>query len=134
MDLFCHTMMLHSLLSRLGLLLLVFYDNCSGVDHLCVMLSNQLDETFLMELDEGGAGQGTPHFQPLRHDGRGDQLVGGHFLVQLVICELVTDLSLGPLLLLGLATSSSLFLLLCLLGLFSPTLSSFCILLRRHPE
>ena len=63
--------------------------------------------TFAVELDECGAGQRSADLQTLTdHRGR-DQLVGRHLLVELVIgglveqhqvVELVTDLSLGPLL------------------------------------
>ena len=64
------------------------------------------------------------YLQPFTDDGGGDQLVRGDFLQQLVVgglveedqvVQLVAGLSLGPLLLLGLAAASAL-LLLGLLG------------------
>ncbi len=99
-------------------LLLVLGD--PGVDGLRVVLHHLSDESLLRQLLEGLPGQRAPHLEPLGHDGRRDQLVGGHLLQQLVVgglveehqvVELVPGLSLGPLLLLGLAAASSLLLL-----------------------
>ena len=74
----------------------------------------------LLEFDEGFPGQRSSDLQPLGDDGRGDQLVGWHLFQEFVISglveedqvvQLVPGLSLGPLLLLGLATAASLLLL-----------------------
>ena len=81
---------------------------------------NESKPTLVLELDEGLAGQRSPDLQPLGNDGGSDQLVGWDLLKQLVVSglveehqvvQLVPGLSLGPLLLLGLATASSLLLL-----------------------
>ena len=90
-----------------------------GVDELCPVLHHLADQTLLAELVQRLPGQRAAHLEPLAHDGRRDQLVGGHLLQQLVVgglveedqvVELVPGLSLGPLLLLGLAAAGSLLL------------------------
>lgn len=90
------------------------------------MVSDQLDESLLVQITQSPLGQGATDLQTLRDNGGCDQFAGGHFLQQLLVgglveqhlvVQLVADLSLGPLLLLGLATASSLLLLLCLLRL-----------------
>lgn len=82
--------------------------------------------TLLAQLDERTASQRSADLQTLGHNRRGDQLVLRHLLVQLLVrglieqhlvVQLVADLSLGPLLLLGLAAAASLLLLLRLLRL-----------------
>lgn len=97
-----------------------------GVDHLGMMVGNQLDEPLSVQVTQRPLGQGSAHLQTLGNNGGGDQLAGGHFLKQFLVgglveqhlvVQLVADLSLGPLLLLGLAAASSLLLLLCLLRL-----------------
>jgi len=96
--------------------------------------------TLLAQLDQSTLGQGAADLQTLRDHRGGDQLVGGHFLVQLLVgslveqhlvVQLVPDFSLGPLLLLGLAAAGSLLLLLCLLRLLGRRLR---VLLRRLKE
>lgn len=71
------------------------------------MLGDQLDETLLLQLDERLAGERATDLQTFGDDGRGDQLVAGDFLQKLVIgslikenqvVQLVSDLSLRPLL------------------------------------
>merc|ERR1719186_991564 len=88
----------------------------AGVDHLRAVLNNLLDEPLLCQLYERPPGQRPPHLQPFTDYGRSDELVGGHFFVQLVvsglvekhqIVELVPCLSLGPLLLLCLSSSAT---------------------------
>lgn len=115
--------MLHSRPSNLGGLL---NHRVPGVDHLGVMVGNQLDESLLVQFTQSLLGQRSANLQTLRDNGGGDQLAGGHFLQQFLVgglveqhlvVQLVADLSLGPLLLLGLAAASSLLLLLCLLRL-----------------
>ena len=90
-----------------------------GVDELCPVLHHLADQTLLAELVQRLPGQRAAHLEPLAHDGRRDQLVGGHLLQQLVVgglveedqvVELVPGLSLGPLLLLGLAAAGALLL------------------------
>lgn len=77
------------------------------------MLDNLLDEPLLEQLLEGLAGEGAAHLEPLRDHRRGDEFVAGNLLEQLVVrslveqhqvVQLVADFSLGPLLLLGLAS------------------------------
>lgn len=66
--------------------------------------------TFGEQLLEGVPGQRATDLQSLRHYGGRDELVVGDLLVQLVVCglveedqvvQLIPDLSLGPLLLMG---------------------------------
>lgn len=104
------------------------------------MVGNQLDESLSVQVTQSPLGQGTTHLQTLGHNGGGDQLAGGDLLQQLLVSglveqhlvvQLIADLSLGPLLLLGLATTSSLLLLLCLLRLLGRRLR---ILLRGLKE
>lgn len=93
--------------------------------------------TLFAQLNQSTLGQRATDLQTLRHDRGGDQLVGGHFLVQFLVrglieenlvVQLVPDFAFGPLLLLGLAAAGALLLLLCLLRLLSRRL---CVLLRR---
>lgn len=93
--------------------------------------------TLLAKFPQTALGQGASDLQTFGHDRGGDQLVGGHFLVELLVgglieedlvVELIANLSLGPLLLLGLATSRPFLLLLGLLRLLCRSLG---ILLRR---
>ena len=109
----------------------------AGVDDLGMVLHDQLDQPLLAELTQASLGQRSTNLQPFRHNRWGDQLVGRDLLVQFVVrglveqdlvVELVADLSLRPLLLLGLSSGSSLLLLLGLLRLFRRSLG---ILLRR---
>merc|ERR1719385_218025 len=104
-------------LSLLVVLLLV--PDHPGVDHLGAVSDHLLDQALLHQLDKSSPGEGATHLQPLGDDGWSDELVGGDLLVQLVIgalvkqnqvVQLVPGLSLGPLLLLGLAASSLLLL------------------------
>lgn len=86
-----------------------------------------LSLTLITEFNECSSRERSAHLQTLRHDRRRDELVSWNLLVEFLvgglieenlIVQLVTDLSLRPLLLLGLATAtSSLLLLLCLLRL-----------------
>lgn len=85
--------------------------------------------TLVTEFEQRALGQRSTDLQSFGHDRWGDELVRWNFLVQLLIgsfveenlvVQLVADLSLRPLLLLGLAAAtSSLLLLLCLLWLLS---------------
>ena len=95
---------------------------------------------FLLEFDQSPPRQRSSDLQPFRHDGRRDQLVLRDLLVQLVvrsfieqhlIVQLVPNLSLGPLLLLGLTTPRTLLFLLSLLGLLGRTLYIFLGRLRK---
>ncbi len=101
-----------------------------------MVLWYQLDQTFCMKFSQGLLSQGTSDFQSFWHDWWRDQLIAGNFFVQLVICsfvkkhqvvKLVTDFSLGPLLFLGLSTTTTFFFLcwLCLLGVLGILLLSF---------
>lgn len=90
------------------------------------MVGNQLDESLSVQVTQRTLGQGPSDLQTLGHNGGGNQLAGRHFLQQFLVrrlveqhlvVQLIANLSLGPLLLLGLATTSSLLLLLCLLRL-----------------
>ena len=85
-----------------------------GVDELCPVLHHLADQTLLAELVQRLPGQRAAHLEPLAHDGRRDELVGGDLLQQLVVgglveedqvVELVPGLALGPLLLLGLSAA-----------------------------
>merc|ERR1719308_89817 len=106
--------------TALGLLIvLLLVPDHPGVDHLGAVSNHLLDQTLLHQLNKSSPGEGSTHLQPLGDDGGSDELVGGDLLVQLVIgalvkqnqvVQLVPGLSLGPLLLLGLAASSLLLL------------------------
>merc|ERR1719458_855047 len=106
--------------AALGLLVvLLLVPDHPGVDHLGAVSDHLLDQALLHKLNQSTSGEGATHLQPLGNDGGGDELVGWDLLVQLVIgalvkqnqvVQLVPGLSLGPLLLLGLATSSLLLL------------------------
>merc|ERR1719458_785724 len=106
--------------AALGLLVvLLLIPDHPGVDHLGAVSDHLLDQALLHQLNQSTCGEGATHLQPLGNDGGGDELVGWDLLVQLVIgalveqnqvVQLVPGLSLGPLLLLGLATSSLLLL------------------------
>merc|ERR1719239_513634 len=106
--------------ATLGLLVILFLiSDHPGVDHLGAVRDNLLDQALLHQLNKSPPGEGPTNLQPLGYDGGSDELVGGDFLVQLVIGALVKQnqvvqfvpgLSLRPLLLLGLATSSLLLL------------------------
>jgi hypothetical protein len=66
-----------------------------SVTRLVSMLKNPAsshlpDETLLLELEKSPASQRPADLQPLRHNARGDELVGGNLLVQLVIRALQT--------------------------------------------
>merc|ERR1719309_553937 len=100
--------------------LLVVRSVWPGVDHLRTVSDNLLDLALLLEFDESFPGERAPDLQPLGDDGRSDELVSGHLLQQLLVgglveedqvVQLVPGLSLGPLLLFGLAAASSLLLL-----------------------
>ena len=102
------------------------------------MFHDEFDQSLLMQLFQCLPGQRTPHFQSLRHDGRGDQLVGGNLFQQLFISglveedhvvQLVAHLSLRPLLLLRFPSSS-----LLLLRRLVRRLSLSLVLLRRLQE
>merc|ERR1719447_1071520 len=118
--------------------LLVVRSVWPGVDHLRTVSDNLLDLTLLLEFDESLPGQGSPDLQSLGDDGRSDEFVGGHLLQQLVVgglveedqvIQLVPGLSLGPLLLLGLAAASS---RLLLGGLGRRLGGRLCVLLCSH--
>lgn len=99
------------------------------------MLNHLLNQAFLLKFNKGLACQRATDLETLRHNSRGDKLVGGNFLqysfhniikpfkfsnpkyylVELFICglvkknkivQLVTSFSFRPLLLLGFSTSS----------------------------
>merc|ERR1739838_416281 len=85
------------------------------VDDLRVMSDDALDQALLLQLLEGEAGETPADLQPLRDDGRSDQLVGRNFFHELFhgglveedqVVEFVSDFSLGPLLLLGLSAAA----------------------------
>merc|ERR1719370_2886955 len=115
----------------LSLFLVVFGFGVARVDELRVMFVHQTYQSFSFQFLKGEAGERASNLQPLGNNGRRDQLVRRHFFVQFVvsglikedeIVELVTDFSLGPLLLLGL--SSAIFL--------GRSLGWFRFLLRGH--
>jgi len=109
-----------------------------GVDHLGAVSDNLLDFTLLLEFDESFPGERPPDLQPLGDDGRSDEFVSGNLFQQFVVgglveedqvVQLVPGLSLRPLLLLGLAATSSLL----LLGGLSRRLGGrLCVLLCSH--
>lgn len=98
----------------------IFRLGCPCVDDLAVVLDNLFDESLLEQFLKCLAGKRASHLESLR-DNRGcDQLVAGHLFEKLVVrglveehqvVQLVTHFSLGPLLLLGLASGGSLLLL-----------------------
>ena len=99
----------------LGNLSVLLRHDGPGVDELGVVGGNKLDLALLVELAERNTGQGAVDLQTIDHHGGGDELVCGYFLEDLlegvlVECDgvvgLVLDLSLGPLLLLLLSSSS----------------------------
>merc|ERR1719458_298454 len=106
--------------AALGLLvILLLVPDHPGVDHLGAVSDHLLDKALLHQLNQSTSGEGATHLQPLGDNGGSDELVGGNLLIQLVIgalvkqnqvVQLVPGLSLGPLLLLGLAASSLLLL------------------------
>lgn len=80
------------------------------------MLADHLNETLAFHFPEGLSGNGGIHLHTIHQDGWCDQLVSGNLLEQLIIGGLIQgdgivglllDLSLGPLLLLGLATTGA---------------------------
>merc|ERR1719163_2213868 len=120
------------LLSLLSSLCCLFYNDSSlglvliagvgdpGVDQLASVGGHLLDQPLLCQLIQSTSGKRSSNLQPLRDNAGCDELVGGNLLVQFVIgilvkqnqvVQLVPGLSLGPLLLLGLATTASLLLL-----------------------
>jgi hypothetical protein len=97
------------LLGSLGLLDGTSVDGLSRVD------GHTLDQTLLLELTDGATSQRTVNLKSVRHNGRSDELVGGDLLEESVVGllvkdnlvgKLVLDVSLGPLLLLLLTTTS----------------------------
>ena len=80
----------------------------AGVEDEVVVLEDGADETLLLELADGTAGEGSGDAELVAHRGDGDGLLGGDILEELVVGLLVKDdgivglflgLSLGPLLL-----------------------------------
>merc|ERR1719391_583060 len=106
--------LLAGLLDLLGGFLVFVVLGNPGVDHLGTVVDNSLDETLLFQFNQSLPGQRSADLQPLGNDAGSDELVSGDLLVQLVISHLIEEdqvvqlvpgLSLGPLLLLGLAAA-----------------------------
>merc|ERR1712212_372761 len=91
----------------------------SCVDHLGAVGNDLPDETLLSQFNQSFPGQRSSHLQSLRNNAGSDELVSGNLFVQFVVgilieknqvVQLVPGLSFGPLLLLGLSTTSFLLL------------------------
>merc|ERR1719219_849200 len=90
------------------------------VDDLRVMSHHAFDESLRLQLLKSESRQTAADFQPLGNHGRSDQLIRRNFLHEFLerwfvkedqVVEFVSDFSLGPLLLLGLAAAAFLRLL-----------------------
>ena len=68
-----------------GGLVLIFGLGVAGVDDLGVVLVDESDESLRLQLLQGKPRQRTANLQPLRDDGRGDQLIRGNLFVQFVV-------------------------------------------------